>query len=61
MPDFEKHFVLVTDASDLGISEVLNQKVADDLAPVYYYRRILTQAENYSTYEKECLAVVYGC
>ena len=61
VPDFEKQFVLVTDASDLGISAVLNQRVGDDLAPVSYYSRMLTPAENYSTYEKECLAVVYGC
>ena len=60
VPNFEKPFVLVTDASDLGISAVLNQKVGDDLAPVSYYSRMLTPAEeNYSTYEKECLAVVY--
>jgi len=58
--DFEKQFVLVTDASDLGISAVLNQKLGNDLAPVSYYSRMLTPAENYSTYE-ECLAVVYGC
>ena len=62
IPDFEKEFVLVSDASDVAISAVLNQRVGPDLAPVSYYSRLLTPAErNYSIYEKECLAVLLGC
>jgi len=54
--------VLVTDASDLAISAVLNQRVGEELDPISYYSRLLTSAEcNYSTYEKECLAVLFGC
>jgi len=53
--------VLVTDASDYAISAVLNQRVGQDLAPISYYSRLLSAAErNYSTYEKECLAVLFG-
>jgi len=62
VPDFEKEFVLVTDASDIAVSAVLNQRVNGELAPVTYHSRLLTSAERrYSTYEKECLAVVFGC
>ena len=62
IPNFEKEFVLVTDASELAISTFLNQRVGHELAQVSYYSRLLTPAErHYSTYEKECLAVVFGC
>jgi hypothetical protein len=53
---------LVTDASEKAISAVVNQRVNGELAPVAYYSRLLGPAERqYSTYEKECLAVVFGC
>ena len=62
VPDFEKEFVLVTVASDLVISAMLNQRVGEDLAPVSYYSHLLSPAERrYSTYEKECMAVLFGC
>jgi len=58
IPDFDKEFVLVTDASDLAVSAILHQQVGEELAPISYYSRLLTAAERgYSTYEKECLAV----
>jgi transposase InsO family protein len=62
VPDFGKEFVLVTDASDLAISAVLQQQISGGLAPISYYSRVLTEAEKkYSTYKKECLAVIFGC
>ena len=62
VPDFEKDFVLVTDASDIAVSAVLNQRVSGQLAPVAFYSRLLGTAQRrYSTYEKECLEVVFGC
>ena len=62
IPDFGLDFVLVTDASDRAISAVLNQCVGGNLAPIAYYSRLLTPAEtNYSMYEKECLAILFGC
>jgi len=62
IPDFDKEFALVTDASDLAVSAILHQRVGEELAPISYYSRLLTAAERgYSTYEKECLAVIFGC
>jgi hypothetical protein len=59
-PDFSKEFVLVTDASDLAVSAVLHQRIGGELAPISYYSRFLTPAERrHSTYEKECLSVVF--
>ena len=51
IPDFSRDFVLVTDASDLAISAVLNQGVGEDLAPISFYSRLLYPAEhNYTIY-----------
>jgi hypothetical protein len=62
VPDFSRDFVLATDASDVAVSAVLQQKVDGALAPIAYYSRVLTPAEKkYSTYEKECLAILFGC
>ena len=62
IPDLNKDFVLVTNASDLAISAVLNQRVREHLALIAYYSSLLSPAQrNYSTYEKECLAVLSGC
>ena len=58
-PDFNRPFVLQTDASDRGIGAVLSQ-IADDGSehPVAYYsRKLLPREERYSTIEKECLAI----
>jgi len=50
------------DASNLAISAVLNLGVGQELAPISFYSRLLTSAKsNCSTYEKECLAVLFGC
>ena len=59
-PDFEKPFVLTTNASNIAIAAVLSQgKIGEDL-PISFASRALTKAEiNYSVTERECLAVVY--
>jgi len=50
VPDFSKDFVLTTDASDVAVSVVLQQRVNGSLAPIAYYSRVLTPAERvYST------------
>jgi hypothetical protein len=62
VPDFSRDFVLATDASDVAVSAVLQQSVNGSLVPISYHSRILNSAERgYSTNEKECLAVIFGC
>ncbi|KAK4317640.1 hypothetical protein Pmani_011295 [Petrolisthes manimaculis] len=56
-----KDFVLRTDASGVGIGSVLMQYQDGELWPVSYASRKLSKAErNYSTVERELLAVVEG-
>ena len=58
--DFEKPFVVETDASDFAIGMVLSQPGSDSehLHPVAFLSRKLTDAEiNYDTFDKEALAV----
>ena len=60
-PDFKKDFYLSTDASDLAISGVLEQKYGNDFHPIAFISRQLNKAErNYSTTEKECLAISWS-
>ncbi len=61
-PNFEKPFILYTDASGEGIRAVLYQK--DDQSKeriIACVSRALNQHErNYPITEKECLAIVWG-
>ena len=61
-PDYDKQFILYTDASDYAIGYVLGQIGNDNKEHVISYAgRSLTQAERkWPTFEKECLAVVDG-
>ena len=60
-PDLSKEFILVTDASNIALGACLMQEVDDKLKPIQYLSRALTKCEmNYSTIEKECLAVVWA-
>jgi hypothetical protein len=53
---------LVTDASDVAESAVLNQRINGDLAPISFQSKLLSPTERrYITYEKECLVVFFGC
>lgn len=60
-PNFNKEFVLTTDASLYAIGSVLSQgEIGKDL-PIAYASRTLNKAEsNYSTIERELLAIVWA-
>ena len=61
-PDFTKPFHLQLDAPNVGLGAVLLQSDDhDQLRPIAYINRSLTKAEqNYSTTEKELLAIVWA-
>ena len=59
-PDYSKEFILVTDASNIGIGGILMQERYGKPQPIAYASRLCTAAErNYSTTERETLAVIY--
>ncbi len=65
-PDWNRPFIITTDASDTGLGAVLGQRAIDDdpkmpPRPIYYLSRSLTNAErDYTTTERECLAIVWA-
>ena len=61
-PNFQRPFVLQTDASDRGIGAVLSQEDEDSVErPIAYYsRKLAPREERYSVIEKECLAIKDG-
>ncbi|KAL2103518.1 hypothetical protein ACEWY4_000386 [Coilia grayii] len=60
-PDFNKTFTVQTDASERGLGAVLLQEDDGHLRPVAYIsRKLLPRECNYSTVEKECLAIKWA-
>ena len=60
-PDYDKQFIVTTDASNFAIGAVLSQKFDNKELPIAYASRTLNEHEiNYSTTEKELLAIVWA-
>jgi RNase H-like domain found in reverse transcriptase/Reverse transcriptase (RNA-dependent DNA polymerase)/Integrase zinc binding domain/Integrase core domain len=59
-PNFDKAFKLAVDASDVGAGSVLLQEDSKgvDHPVCYFSKKFNQQQKNYSTIEKECLALV---
>eukprot|EP00745_Piridium_sociabile_P039410 TRINITY_DN7365_c0_g1_i12.p1 TRINITY_DN7365_c0_g1~~TRINITY_DN7365_c0_g1_i12.p1 ORF type:complete len:1702 (-),score=291.88 TRINITY_DN7365_c0_g1_i12:2644-7599(-) len=61
LPRLDAEFVLRTDASSVGLGAVLLQEVDEVLHPVAFAsKKLLPRECNYSTIERECLAIVWG-
>ncbi|XP_021985186.1 uncharacterized protein LOC110881135 [Helianthus annuus] len=60
-PDWSLPFELMCDASDYAVGAVLGQRRENHFHPIYYASKTLNDAqENYTTTEKELLAVVFA-
>ncbi|XP_076946738.1 uncharacterized protein LOC143618387 [Bidens hawaiensis] len=60
-PDWSLPFELMCDASDFAVGAVLGQRKDKHFHPIYYASKTLNDAqENYTTTEKEFLAVVFA-
>ncbi|CAM4526704.1 unnamed protein product [Lepidochelys kempii] len=60
-PDFNKEFILQTDASEVGLGAVLSQMVRDEEHPILYLsRKLLPREQKYAVVERECLAMKWA-
>ncbi|XP_035832018.1 uncharacterized protein LOC118481040, partial [Helianthus annuus] len=60
-PDWKFPFEIMCDASDFAVGAVLGQRKEKHFHPIYYASKTLNDAqENYTTTEKELLAVVFA-
>ena len=61
LPDFDRQFILRTDASDTGLGAVLLQNYDGTDFPIAFASKKLSPAQSsYATTEKECLAIVWA-
>ena len=62
LPDFEKQFVVTTDASDVAVGAIVGARIlAQDYRPVEFASRKLNATEiRYSAYERELLGIVWA-
>jgi len=62
LPDYEKPFTLITDASDYATGSILEQEDAFGCShPVAYFSKSLQPAEhNYEIHDKELLAIIHS-
>jgi hypothetical protein len=61
-PDYEKEFVLMTDASKEGLGAILSQKNNEgkEIVIAYGSKSLLPAEKNYPITDMECLAIVWG-
>ena len=60
-PDWNEPFEMMCDASDYAVGAVLGQRKSNIFHVIYYASKTLNGAQlNYTTTEKELLAIVYG-
>ncbi|GJW92080.1 reverse transcriptase domain-containing protein [Tanacetum coccineum] len=60
-PDWNVPFELMCDASDFAVGVVLGQRIDGKFKPIYYASKTLNNAqEQYTTTEKELLAVIFS-
>nr|GEX89575.1 hypothetical protein [Tanacetum cinerariifolium] len=60
-PNWDQPFELMCDASNFAVGAVLGQRIEKHFRPIHYASKTMTEAEsNYTTIEKEMLAVVYA-
>ena len=61
-PEWDQGFKMMCDASDFTMGAVLGQRKEKIFRAIYYASRTFNEAqENYSTIEKEMLAIVFVC
>ena len=61
-PDWDQEFEVMCDVSDFAMGAVLGQRKEKIFRAIYYASRTFNEAqENYSTTEKEMLAIVLAC
>ena len=60
--DWNREFEIMCDASDFAMGAALGQKVEKVFKAIYYASKTFNEAQkNYSTTEKEMLAIVFAC
>nr|GFC62823.1 reverse transcriptase domain-containing protein [Tanacetum cinerariifolium] len=60
-PNWDQPFELMCDASDYAVGVFLGQRIEKHFQPIHYASKTMNQVEaNYTTTEKEMLAVVYA-
>nr|GEW25989.1 reverse transcriptase domain-containing protein [Tanacetum cinerariifolium] len=60
-PNWDQPFKLMCNASNFAVGAVLGQRIKKHFRPIHYASKTMTEAKsNYTTIEKEMLAVVYA-
>jgi hypothetical protein len=60
-PDWNKPFIMETDASGYALGVVITQEHKDGIHPIAFHSRSLLDAEkNYDAHDKEMLGIIYG-